>query len=109
VGNEFTVKRPYHVKRGDIIISNGRYQEVDDVVHHAPGEHPHSPIKNDMAAVEIRAGGHSRWSGMGEGVNVSHNVYSDRHLIGLPALPLPLKENEGLMSRRDHFDEGSSS
>ena len=103
--NDFKVKSPYHVKRGDIIISGGRYEEVHDVVTHAPGEHPHSPIKNDMAAVEIRTAGGSRWSGMGEGVNVTHNVYSDRHLLGLPALPVPLKENQR-MTRGEHFNQG---
>ena len=49
---------------GDIVFSGGVYAEVTEIITHAPGTHPDSPIRNDMTAVEVVTDmGTRRWHG----------------------------------------------
>lgn len=49
---------------GDVMLAGGHYQTVQSVDHFPPGQHPHSPIKDEMHATAITtAGGAQRWAG----------------------------------------------
>ena len=56
---------PMHqAQPGDITIAGGKKAIVQEVHHHAPGEHPQSPIRNDLHAVEVKTDQGSRWGGV---------------------------------------------
>jgi hypothetical protein len=56
------------LKAGDFVFCRGTYQKVRLIRTHAPGMHPHSPIRNDMSAREVVTDVGSRWRGIqGEG------------------------------------------
>lgn len=59
------VLRPMDLRPGMTVLSGGTFQEVIDVTHHAPGTHPHSPIKDDRHAVQVHTMNGSRWFGDG--------------------------------------------
>lgn len=46
---------------GDIVLCNGYYARVNEIVLHEPGEHRPSPIKNELSAREYVTSEGSRW------------------------------------------------
>lgn len=46
------------------ILVDGKWTELRERVDYAPGEHPDSPIRNDIPAREWRTAHGSRWSGL---------------------------------------------
>lgn len=56
---------------GQQILCRGEYVAVTDIVRHAPGTHPDSPIHNHLTAVEYLTVRGSRWWGESEGRDLS--------------------------------------
>lgn len=56
---------------GDLVLVGGEYRTVQAIVDWAPGEHPDSPIKNELPARQWFTFGGSRWSGMPCGIKGS--------------------------------------
>jgi hypothetical protein len=50
---------------GDLIIAGGDYSAVTEIRVHGPDEHPASPIREDLRAVEYVTDRGSRWRGLG--------------------------------------------
>lgn len=94
-------KRVDDLTPGDVVIAGGRFMPVKQVSFHAPGEHPESPIKNDMHAVRVHTDNGDRWSGSGRTMSTFHP-----DLSGEEAVPFKLRENEGFVgSRRQAYNE----
>jgi hypothetical protein len=51
---------------GDEIISDQDYSPISEVRRHAPGTHDHSPIRNELHAIEYVTPRGSRWKGEGD-------------------------------------------
>lgn len=53
-------------KIGDLILVNSKVVKITSITDFAPGDHPDSPIRNDLTARRYSAAWGDRWSGIRE-------------------------------------------
>ena len=53
----------YSLSTGDEVMTRHGWQLVQRIIAHPKGQHPDSPIRNDLDAVEIVTASGSRWTG----------------------------------------------
>ncbi len=62
---------------GDLVLCNGEYAKVVQIITYEPGFHPDSPIRNDLPARQWVTEAGSRWAGLPCGISGSDGDIQD--------------------------------
>lgn len=93
IGTSLNVDRPVDpyalagwVSPGDVILADGKRAIVLGVTVHEPGQHPNSPVKPHLSAVEVRTTHTTVWIGARtvKPANDEGDTFWDRQPAGTP-------------------------